>query len=258
MKVLLLLFYIISTPIVQFDPNEEIIFEAIESGNFSIIHLNHDEIFIINTGNETSKEEVLKRLKKWENKHIKGILITRPTNENCGNLHAIIKKYRVGNVYLPKYTNGVCDVKQTDVNVYTLKDQDVIAISANYYIEYTYNNESNLGNIAISNGKFVIYWFEGMADYSKWKKNINVLFIPENFSLKDLTEDDLVALDPEIAIINQGKDFKKIKSSMEMFQQAWVDVYLLKRGASVHILFDEEQQYHLQLKKNGKKMPAKS
>jgi len=246
---LFMLFFTLQSNVV--DLNEEITFEAIESGNFAIIDLNEEEFFIINTGSQSSELEVMERIEQLNDKEIKGILITRPTEENCGNLNQIMQTYDVETVYLPFNMSESCIVDFTLSNVERLNDGDSIAIGANYYVEYTFNEEADVGNVILINDKFIIYWYEGLADYSKWEKNINALYIPENIPIEHITMEDLSKLDPEIAIINQRN--KHIRSFINMFQEAWVDLYLLKRGTSVHIFFDQDRYYHIQLKKNGRK-----
>ncbi|WP_222591094.1 hypothetical protein [Tenuibacillus multivorans] len=225
---------------------EELVFESIPSGNFAMLHLNKEELFLINTGNSTSYEQVFERLEEFDDKHIKGILITKLDSDNCGNLSEILDDYQVDNIYLPKRDDGQCFIPENDTNrVFRLNDQEMMAISSRYYIKYVYNETTSTGNFAISNGQFISFWYEGIVDYDKWDEKVKVLYLPESTSIDQINEDDLVKLDPQVAIINKQN---QTESLIQMFQQQWVDLYSLRHGASAHVMI-EEDEYDLYLKK---------
>ncbi|TFB23989.1 hypothetical protein E3U55_04025 [Filobacillus milosensis] len=223
---------------------EEIIFEPISAGNFSILQLNEDNIFLINTGNYTSADQVLSYLSNFNHKNIKGILITNNIPENCGNLTKILDAYEVDNLYMPLVNQEQCEVPQAYENkVFKLEGHDQIAISSNYYIEYVYNEHEEAGNVSISNGEFICFWYEGAISYDKWSKKVQVMFLPDNQPGKRLTEEDLMKLDPEVAIINQRD---QTDSLVELFQKQWVDIYALRKGVSAHVsIFKDDYELFL-------------
>ncbi|WP_054753122.1 hypothetical protein [Piscibacillus salipiscarius] len=98
--------------------------------------------------------------------------------------------------------------------------------------------------MAISNGNFVCYWYEGNLKTSQWDKQTQVMFLPDNPSA-NLTEEDLEMLNPEVAIINRRGEIQPL---IEMFQKQWVDIYALRKGVSAHINIMQEE-YELYLKR---------
>ncbi|RPF55793.1 hypothetical protein [Aquisalibacillus elongatus] len=226
---------------------EELVFEPVSSGNFAILHLNDEEVFLINTGSPNSQGEVLRYLNKVEDKHIKGILITQQTANNCGNLSEIVNRYKIDNIYMAKHDNSTCEIPQSMKKyTYQLTKNDRMAISSKYYIEFIFGEDSETGNFAISNGEFSCFWYENHIEIQNWDHKVQILYLPDQPSYAHLTEQELIKLDPEVAIINQRQN---IKSLIELFQKQWVDIYTLKRGASAHISI-VQNDYDFYLKKD--------
>ncbi len=245
-RVLLILLSICLISNITVTADEEIVFEPLSSGNLAIMHLNEDEVFIINTGSLKSRSEVLEYIKALEDKHIKGILITRVNHENCGNLSMILKHFSVDNVYLPKSEEKVCTIPEDFSNqTYLLERNERIAISSKYYIDHVYDTEKESSHVAISNGDFICFWYEGAINHDLWNKHTQVIFLPDNVKAEQLSEEDLVKLDPEVAIVNQHN---KLESLIELFQKQWVDIYALRRGVSAHITIMQDD-YELYLKR---------
>lgn len=244
-RILFAFICIFISSVISIHAEEELVFEPLTSGNFAIMYLNQDEVFLINTGSSSSQSEVKKYLRKLEDKHIKGILISKVNEQNCGNLEMILNDVEVDNLYLPKNNKELCKVpEEFKKQTYFLSKNERIAISSKYYIDHIYSPDTESSHIAISNGHFICYWYEGAINHELWNQETQVIYLTDSPSA-NLTEEDLVKLDPEVAIINRKGE---IRSLIELFQKQWVDIYALRRGVSAHITIMQDD-YELYLKR---------
>ncbi|WP_157783040.1 hypothetical protein [Alkalibacillus haloalkaliphilus] len=214
----------------------ELIFTPIDSGDMAILHLNDDEMFLINTGDEKSLRSVEKTLNQWPDKKLKGILITSPKSENCGNLEKVSKSWDVEHIYVSNEKEMVCSLSNKDYNVLSLNEQNVIALSNDFYIKYIAKENSENGNIVLSNDVFSVYWYETDQKLNgELKGKIQLIYIPSYISANMIQQDEINKIDPQMAIINEKDDPRRNRQMHNLFQESWVETYFLKKFIAIHI-----------------------
>ncbi|MDQ0350832.1 hypothetical protein J2R98_000635 [Alkalibacillus filiformis] len=226
----------------------ELIFTPIDSGDMAILHLNGDEMFLINTGDEESLKSVENTLNQWPDKKLKGILITSSKSENCGNLEKISKSRDVEQIYVSNENEMVCSLSNEDYNVFSLKQQNVIALSNDFYIKYIAKENSENGNIVLSNDVFSVYWYETDQKLNgELKGKVQLIYIPSYISANMIQHDEINKIDPQMAIINEKNDPQRNRQMHDLFQESWVETYFLKKFIAIHIsIYDGDYDVYLE------------
>ncbi|WP_188205997.1 hypothetical protein [Alkalibacillus aidingensis] len=244
---LLLIGLLFTNTTIQTASERELIFTPIDSGDIALLHLNEEEMFLINTGNGGSLPSVKEMINQWPEKEIKGILITAFRPENCGNLKALLEDHEIESVYVPHTDFQSCD-EPKDTRIFSLNKQETIALSNDFYLQYISENDSKKGSVMISNDSFTVYWYESYMNPEKHAaRQAELIYIPSYIKDDHMLGEEVIELDPEIAIINEKKDPQRNKHLHDLFQEAWVDTYFLKRFIAIHIsIFENDYDVYLE------------
>ncbi|GAA0459098.1 hypothetical protein [Alkalibacillus silvisoli] len=243
---LLMISFLLTNSTISSVAERELIFTPIDSGDMAVLHLNEEEMFLINTGDAKSLPTVKNTLAQWPEKTLKGILITAPKAENCGNLEAISSEWEVDQIYVSYESETICELSHEEYNILSLTDQKVIALSNDFYLKYVGNN--NQGNIILSNEVFSIYWYETDQKINgEHDEQIQLIYVPSYADASSINREEINRIDPQMAIINEKNDQKRNKQIHGLFQESWVETYFLKRFIAIHIsIYDSDYDVYLE------------
>ena len=194
-----------------------------------IIELPTGENLIIDAGGNANEQTVLDYLKKIGIKRIDYMFFTHPHEDHIGSLDAVIEKYDIVKLYMPKVTidtkayddvlnainNKNVEVFYPKVEDYVINDVDnhiylkVMAPAKEEYVDF--NNYSIILKLAYIDASFLFTGdAEDILEYemidSGMNIDVDVVKIGHHGSDTSTSEAFLTAASPQYAVISVGKD----------------------------------------------------
>ena len=231
--ILALLIGITSFPLFQTDHNDELIYYPLNEGNIAFLKVNETDIYLFNTGHELDRQQILNQLDQWDDYTIRGIVITKIDEHNCGNLTFLTKKYSVDQLIIPERSK-TCKVNQKDVQVIDLSKKKSVNFHEEYQVKYYPSKHGITGNLELKRDNFSAYWYE-TSSVKQYSDRTTVVYVPSYIYESDLDIGFLDKLDPRVAVIQEKAKKKQMRLLNDVFSKEWIEAFFLTNQLSVHI-----------------------
>ncbi|WP_112181161.1 ComEC/Rec2 family competence protein [Paraliobacillus zengyii] len=215
-------------------------FLNIPDGEATIIQTPDGKNFLINTGSKESRLELWKQLKELHVEKLDGLILTKQTEEYCGNIDQIHENFDVQNVY---YANSEKQLLTGITNKTMWKKDDQIKLGSALNIHVLQTNTAGEMTFLIEFGKnSILYMSVNDPDSDKGLEAYNLQ--SEIIKIADYGQSNspsaklLQKMDPHISIVFNQEAGTPNKDLMERLNESWIDVYQLKQVGTTIIRMD--------------------
>ncbi|MFC0014654.1 MULTISPECIES: hypothetical protein [Allobacillus] len=234
MKIILaLLIGMTSFPLFQTDQNDELIYYPLNEGNIAFLKVDETDIYLFNTGHEVDRQQILDQLGRWNDYNIRGIIITKIDEHNCGNLTFLAKKYLIDQLILPGNSPS-CTIDQKGIEVTDLSKEKSVQLTDHYQVKHYPSKQGKAGNLELKRSNFSAYWYE-TSSVKHNSDRATIVYIPSYIYEKDLDISFLDQLDPRVAVIQEKAKKEQMRLLNDVFSKEWIEAFFLTNKLSVHI-----------------------
>ncbi|MBU5427139.1 DNA internalization-related competence protein ComEC/Rec2 [Tissierella pigra] len=226
----LVFFLVFNFIILLNDKSVNIHFIDVGQGDGILIQTNRDNYLVDTGGNimdsfDIGKNITLPYLEKIGVNKIKGVFITHFDEDHCKSLPLLMENIKIKNILLSYENHGnktYDEIKNKNIPIKILKENDLIYLDNNTYIKVLSPNESIIRNGFTENNKSLVFilsnynkniLFTGDIEkevelelFSKIEDNIDIIKVPHHGSNTSSTDEFLEVIQPSTAIISVGRN----------------------------------------------------
>jgi competence protein ComEC len=242
-------------------------FIQLTNGEAVLIQLENGQNALIDTGNNSSKEELFQYLEKYNVAQIDHLLLTNESDEHMGNFKAIFSEYPVKHIYFPHQLSSLFEDKAVkeeekgleEVKFQALKKDQEIILDTEKKIKIKVLHPGDSLSLSPKNNSLVFQFIHGKnrflftSDISeqtelelvkKYNLQSQILKVSDFGSNQASSPKFLEEVDAHVAIIFHRPDFYLEHSVLERLEESWMDVYAIKKHGHI-IIASEEDDYQL-------------
>ncbi|WP_088102177.1 ComEC/Rec2 family competence protein [Halalkalibacter urbisdiaboli] len=229
-------------------------FLDLPSGEATLIKAPDEQAVLIGTGASDSKQALIKRLEKFHVHEIEAVILPRFEDEYAGNTKFLIDNYHVDRIIVPEKGMEIAKAqfKKEKLTISSWEEGSTHELLPSLQFQALPSIQTLMPKLSMSitfakhhflfateaNEALEKTWLE-----SKLKK-VNVLKVPEFGVKKDISQQFLDEIDPQVAIMFAKENSVPHSQVIERMQETWIDTYQTKQNGTILIKADQ-QDYQL-------------
>ncbi len=214
-------------------------FFSLPDGEALLITSGQGKHFLINTGSKKSEDDLFSQLEQLDITKLDGLIITKNSDDTCGNAEALIKEFDIKKVI--SHTEETCFETKDNVKLEVWKSGKVYEPSPGLMFRVVKVEKSESMSLFILFGNNSLLFMSEASEkmeelIESFPSRVEMLKIPE-YALKNYPSIDLLKhLDPHLAIIYNIQEERLHEGLLERLNESWIDIYHLRTLGTIHIL----------------------
>ncbi len=229
-------------------------FLPLSRGEATLIQLDNNDFYLIDTGDIDTKEELNILLRNHGVTKLKGVFLSNFSKDHIGGLNVLLQQFAVDTFYIPELiANSFSIPKNGYTKIKKLKQDDKIIINHDVNINILAPSEplslSPQANSLVLQltHKEVRFLFTGDINgeiekrlQDRYNLRSQILKVSDYGGDNSSTSSFIKEVDAQVAIVfNSDSKLSRISDDvLERLHESWIDVYLLKRFGEVQIVSD--------------------
>ncbi len=209
-------------------------FFNLPDGEATLINVKDGPNILINTGSKQSEESLLSQLKELNISMIDTLILTKQTNDYCGNTKRIVDRFKIEEIVHAGDINETCmgDLPQEQFNQW--KTSDLNEVSDQLFFKVLKAEIDGEMSLAITYGETSVMYLS-TSDVKDEEEILNYPLEPEILKIADYgtgqspSSSFLTEIDPHLSVVFNCENCIPNEGLIERLNESWIDVYHLER-----------------------------